>query len=443
MMFAARFAALAVVALVTACPATGEDVRPPADQLYFPTGLAIAPSEDVLFAVNANSDLRFASGLVQVIDLEKIDTAVDAWLSTEVAPAGCEKDSALPLGIVCDETPFIVADGSVRVGNFATDVGVQDLGGDLRLFVAVRGDPSLTWIDYDSAARDLSCGGQGPVGECDDAHRLTQMREDFDLAGFVDEPFGVYVDSQNEYVMVTHLSSGAVSVADAPADGSPPVLSDVIAGLFAANPNTGVRGAVGIAGRSPGAEGGRVYVTSRSESRIQTLYVSRPAQYPILVPSEYFFLNGVRPSDDSRGIAFGRGGDRAYVVNRDPPMLQSIDTSLGRDGVPKNELLSAVEICSGASNIAVADLGEGERVYIACFRDGQIWTVNPTDARLRTISDVGRGAHALVVAPGRRRLYVSNFLEDTIAVLDLTPGSRAENRVVMRLGTPRQAGGSK
>jgi hypothetical protein len=40
------------------------------------------------------------------------------------------------------------------------------------------------------------------------------------------------------------------------------------------------------------------------------------------------------------------------------------------------------------------------------------------------------------VAPGRRRLYVSNFLENTLAVIDLTPGAATRNRVVLRIGEP-------
>jgi DNA-binding beta-propeller fold protein YncE len=50
---------------------------------------------------------------------------------------------------------------------------------------------------------------------------------------------------------------------------------------------------------------------------------------------------------------------------------------------------------------------------------------------------VGRGPYSVVAAPVRQKLYVTNFLEDTIAVLDIKPGSPTRNRVVLRIGTPR------
>ena len=36
------------------CPASNEDVQPPSDQIYFPTGLAALPDESALFVANAN-----------------------------------------------------------------------------------------------------------------------------------------------------------------------------------------------------------------------------------------------------------------------------------------------------------------------------------------------------------------------------------------------------
>jgi DNA-binding beta-propeller fold protein YncE len=50
---------------------------------------------------------------------------------------------------------------------------------------------------------------------------------------------------------------------------------------------------------------------------------------------------------------------------------------------------------------------------------------------------VGRGPYGVAMSPTRKRLYVSNFLEDTLAVIDLTPGSATRNRVVLRIGEPR------
>jgi DNA-binding beta-propeller fold protein YncE len=227
-----------------------------------------------------------------------------------------------------------------------------------------------------------------------------------------------------------------VSLADAPGNGDAPILTDALRGVFEGDP---VSSALGAAARTPN---GRIYVTSRSENRVQIFTVLRiPGEFPALVPSEFFFLRGVEPSDNGRGIHFSDGGDVAYVVNRSPPMLQVLDTSMDATGSPRNELVRAVEICSSASNLAVGDLGQGERVYVACFREGQVWAINPASGIIESIIDVGRGPQALVLSVDRQQLYVSNFLEDTIAVIDLEPAARTENRVVLKLGRTRQSGG--
>lgn len=429
--------------LVAGCPATSEEVRPPSDKFYFPTGMGISPDQELLFVANANSDLRYDGGTVLPVSLDRVDAIANEWLTTGQVPEGrdCEVDLMVPYTLECGAREVILVDRGARIGNFVTDLQVQALedGEMLRLFTAVRGDPSLTWTDW--TGDDMDCGGSGDFPECDDEHRLTQLRDDDDLTGIPDEPFALFVDSTNGYVLVTHLTTGTVSLASAPPSGAKPILSDAIGNLFAPDPTTGIRGAVGVAGRLPGTRGDRIYVTSRSEARVQILTVLRSAGWPVLVPAEYFFINRVLPSTNGRDIAFSPDGDQAYIINRSPPMLQIIDTSLNEQGVPRNELRAGVEICPEASNLTVADAGRGERVYVACFRNSQVWVVDPAGAVVDAIVDVGRGPHALVASPDRAKLYVTNHLEDTVAVIDLVPGSTTENRVVLRLGHTRQSGG--
>lgn len=417
------------------CPASGEEVQPPRDQIFFPTGLALDPSDEVLFVVNANSNLAYDSASVVVADLDVIDTLTDTWLGGQLPDGDCIRDDILAHIAQCQEAEVLRPEASARIGNFATDLGVQELAdGDLRLFVPVRGDPSITWIDYE--AGQLTCGGTGSFPLCDDDHRLSQYLADLELPSLVTEPFGVYVDSGNGYAVVTHLAQAAVSLVDAPVDGSMPVLTDVVAGIFAAQGQQ--RSAVDAAGRMPGMPEDLLYVTSSTESRIQMMYVHRDGDRPRLAASEYFFLEQAFPSDNARGITFSDDGQRGYVVNRNPPMLQIIDTSLDEEGFPRNELEAAVEVCRDAAQVTLADLGEGERAYVSCFPASQIWVVDPVGAQVEAVIDVGRGPSALAVSEQRQKLYVANFLEDTLSVVDLAPGSATENLTVLRLGTPRQ-----
>ncbi|MBL4635517.1 MAG: YncE family protein [Kofleriaceae bacterium] len=431
------------VMALAACPATSDEVRPAADRFFFPTGLAMLGDGTALFVLNANSDLRFDSGSINVVDLDRVEEIADQWVASGAVPSDvdCDIDSSVAYTMVCNEKEFILANSTVRTGNFATEIGVQELDdGSSRIFAAVRGDPSLTWADFDPGSRTLSCGGSGAVPRCDEAHRLSRMRNDDSIGSMAVEPFGLYVDSVGGFVVLTHLVQGAVTLADAPLDGSPPILSDVLGGVFRPDNVSNVSSALGASARVPG---GQVYVTSRSEERVQTFTVGRiPGEFPALVPGDYFFLRGVSPSDNGRGIRFSPSGDRAYVVNRSPAVLQVLDTSLNEGGSPRNELVRTVELCSSASGLVVGDLGQGDRAYVSCFRQGQVWVVDPGLGSVDAIIDVGRGPQGLVLSELNNKLYVSNFLEDTVAVVDLESGSATENRVVLKLGRTRQSGGN-
>jgi DNA-binding beta-propeller fold protein YncE len=449
-----RSVLLPAVALV-GCTASSEQVRPPPDAVFFPTGAAISPDERFLFVANANSELRYDSGTIGVIDLNEVDRVATEWMSTGGSSVpGCEKDPDHRETLYCGpkqreddpepEAHFMIADASARIGNFATDIAVQDTGaGTLRLIVPTRGDPSIAWVDFDGSRLNCNDGAQG-FALCDEGHRLAYVHNDPDLALVPDEPFDAYADSNGQFAVVSHLTTGAVTLINSPIDGDATV-ADVMSGLFAADPVSGVRGATGIAARqSASSDGSMIYVASRSEDRVQTLTVGRPVNGadPYLLAGNYFFLNLVGAtagsSSDSRGLAFSANGDRMYVLNRKPPSLQVYDTSPGPTGYPKNQGIAATDICRQASTLTIMDTGDGDRVYVSCFQDGQVYVVDPRGlASVEQIITVGRGPYSVVAAPNRKKLYVTNFLEDTVVVLDVSPTSPYYNRVVLRIGDVR------
>ena len=432
--------------LLAGCTASSSEVQPPPDQLFFPTGAAVTPKETQLFVTNANSDLTYDSGAVSVFDLAHVDEVIAGWLTGRLVPSGCSQDGNFTETLQCTEELFLdnTADAGVRIGNFATEIAVQDTDtgrGEVRLIIPTRGDPSIAWIDWDGDR--LSCRPNAEGHEqCDDDHRLSFVQNDADNVSIPDEPFGAFADTAGEFAMVTHLSDGAVTLIDSPRGGDA-VITDIVSGVFARD-QSGLGGATGIAGRTPGATDDIVYVGSRSEDRIQTFTVGRPTNgaSPFLLRGNYFFLDAVGgtngQSSDTRGMAFSGSGERLYLVNRRPPSLQIYDTSLGNTGFPKNTPIGAVDICRQASTVAVADSGAGERIYVSCFQDGQIYIINPeAGGSTDDIVTVGGGPYSIVAAPGRKRLYVTNFLEDTIVVLDIDPASATRNRVVLRIGDPR------
>lgn len=453
---------------VAGCTASGDDVRAPQDRLVFPTGLAASPDERFLFVANANSELRFDSGSISVIDLGAVQGVIKQWIEHpeqfddrgQSPRSECRRDLDHGETLVCDETevpkgkPSLFKIGAgVRIGNFATDLAVQHFTGGLaRVIVPTRGDPSITWADF--LGDRLNCTRDAePNALCDDVHRLTSVKNNPDLPLVPPEPFSVFADPINGFAMVTHLSGGAVTLIRAPSDSSQVAVVDVRLGVFP-DLATGPGVASTIAGRHSETPGDAlVYVGSSTEDRIQTFTVGqRDNAAAYLLQGSYFFLdsvgNNVGGSSDTRGLRFSPTGDRLYVVNRTPPSIQIYDTSLGPSGVPRNVVTGASDICQQASGIAVLDTGAGERAYVTCFQDGQVYVVDPAgQSQVEDIIPVGRGPYAAAAVddkvdgmkdPDRRNLlFVSNFLEDTIAVIDVSPNSPQRNRVVLRIGKPR------
>ena len=440
-------------ALAAGCTASAAEVAPPPNQLFFPTGMAVAPGDSLLFVANANSELRYDSGSVSVIDLAAVDSVIAGWTgASHTVPDGCSPDTDHRETLVCDEKQFILADAGARVGNFATAIGVQDLhNGQLRLIVPTRGDPSVTWMDWDGSR--LTCNtGTGSNQLCDEEHRLLYVHNDPNLFLLPDEPFDVFVDSVADFAIITHLTSSAITLIDSPRDGKA-MIADVLLGLFQPDPATGLFGTTGVSGRNPGPND-IVYVGSSQENRIQMLTVGTPANYdPInhpehskyIVPGNFFFDqfvgDGAGLSSDTRGMAFSQSGDRMYQINRNPPSLQIYDTSLGPTGFPQNTGIAATDLCREASQVTVLDPGDGERAYVTCFQDGQIYVVDPRGTgSVEDVIPVGRGPYAVVAAPSRGEIFVSNNLEDTVAVIDVSPTSPLRNRVVLRIGVPKPPG---
>jgi hypothetical protein len=368
---------------------------------------------------------------------------VAEWLTSGTVPADCTPDLDHRETLTCAQPAFIAREAGVRIGNFATDISVQDLGdGRLRLVVPTRGDPSIAWIDWDGTRLDCNNASEG-YALCDDVHRLSFVQTAPELS-IPEEPFGVFAHSGGEFAMVTHLTTGAVTLIDSPKTGDAQV-TDVAIGVFLPDPNTGLRGATGIAGRRPASPNGDIiYVGSRSEDRIQTFTVGRPVNGapPFLLQGDWFFLDSVGrnsgESVDTRGMSFSPTGDKLYLVNRRPPSVQVFDTSLDLAGFPRNEPIGATDICRQASTVAVADTGDGERAYVTCFQDGQLYIIDArTGVRTEDIVLVGRGPYSVVAAPGQA-------VRDELPQLDhdTRPGSELSDAQSCRAPRRTPSGGS-
>jgi YVTN family beta-propeller protein len=87
------------------------------------------------------------------------------------------------------------------------------------------------------------------------------------------------------------------------------------------------------------------------------------------------------------------------------------------------------------------DAGRGNRIYVTCYDDGQIYVVDPDELMVTAIIDAGAGPTSLVFSPSDRGVaYVASYANSHLSIIDLLPGSPTENHVVMRIGLPHGYG---
>jgi DNA-binding beta-propeller fold protein YncE len=445
---------LTIIALVgagafAACAASSPG--PPTRDPYCPVALVVPQSDDALVLASANADLKYGAGSMQAYDLDVLSQLVAGWQAGRgTLPAGCVQSPTRVGVAVCPSTvngarAAYVLPTAVQIGNFASAMAGQALAsGKTRIFAAVRGDPSITWVDWDPATKSLDCSSSGSsFPRCDAAHRLDNLLDDPDLGAVTSEPFGVGVDAPGESVIVTHLTTGTLTLLHAPASGDQPIIADILTGIWAPN-SFGIITAVDAAVRHPGDPSHLFYVTSRSEARVNEVRVVPPTEAgaePRLVLARSFFYAPAPAGDgtagDARGLAFTADGDRMVMVSRSPNSLITFDTSLDAGGRPLDQMVGQVEICSQPSELSLYELVDRRLAYVSCFSSGEVWVVDLESQSLSGVIPVAPGPSALAISSGHKLGFVAEYGNDTVTVIDLDPASPNFNRAVLSLGLER------
>lgn len=275
--FAANHYAAATIALVgssivglAGCFTIAEGVPPPLDEFYYPTGVVVSPGRTTLYVVNSDFDLQYSGGTVQALDLvalrEKgrgLRDALNEGASMQPPRATADACAAQSPALTANDNTTLypgpcspVAFGQyvksvATIGAFASgatlaltnpcEIVDKDKGlirgRGARLFVPVRGDPSVTYFDV-TDDRDVSCGSPAmplertsPCGNPDDPAAClscgaTTNGERCSSSYLVGkdpsknprgltlpvEPVGIDVDDRGESIVVAHQSDATVSL---------------------------------------------------------------------------------------------------------------------------------------------------------------------------------------------------------------------------------------
>ena len=246
-------------AVASGCFTAGQGTTPPSNKFYFPTGLAVSPDGNVLYAINSDFDLQWNGGTLQSYRLDNLryDTS-DLIAANYASTQACNKDPKssackdMPAYLHQDNIPFLTQwssncsagtpsslgnqlgvhvgancappvdstssryfGNSVIVGAFAEDLRLVQLPGSdsLRLFAPMAGNSTVTWADVGSVKNPsmtnpeltIDCGA-GSDGRCDGAH---QTGNDPNSPGntrnltMPGEPYGIGISEDRTVLAVT------------------------------------------------------------------------------------------------------------------------------------------------------------------------------------------------------------------------------------------------
>lgn len=427
---------------------------PDLDALRHPTGLAVSTGQPALFVTNGNWDREQTDSTLMVVDL--------VTLYAELARPGdagdrsrpCRRISADDPTIECDPSRFIDPLVTVRLGTGAGNIAVDrpaGVQGSARLLVPTRSPPSVTWVD-------VLPGDDTPILDCDqnDDRRCGERHEIRTGARSADrlpgEPSRVFVDDQGaRFAYVPHLLEGGLSMLglDGP-DG--PELTDVEGEFYREDPfeDEELLGGFAVAARACDPErpvlGSRecerpfLYTTHRYFPGLRHFTVAPGLD--LILPGREVSLITVNPQV-VRGRPFMADlafedpaiGDRLLVVQATPPALLRMNTGLGDDDRPVDEIMDVVPLCDQPTVLAVhRSEGAEALALVTCAGEGRLAVIGLGRFGSLASVPVGRGAHEVVVDHDRQQAYVSNPPENTISIVSLDPRSPQRFTEWARLG---------
>lgn len=458
------------LALLAGCTSGTVGVPPPIDRLYFPTGIAHVDvpgkTEGVLFVANANFDKRYAGGSIVALPLDTLGLPELGLPNVlpDGGPGGVKEISALNLD----------ASQSVQIASFSGELGVQPVSPDsYRIYVPTRSEGmnvyrALATIDANGTP-SLACIGGGSGQDCTATGASLSPRE-FERtdAGVprAPSPYGVSVASRTCAVADDCCATGTTDCGRTCAagqclgtDGQPyadlwvthlqqadsPLLSNLnfrgylvrldsdaftVSEQSFINIGSGATNSVAVAGSW-------VYATGRVLSPAPNLLriVNRDGVVASTSLEAYFRVS------DARGITLSSDGKRMFIVGRAPDTLLIANiTETG--GIPILTFVRGVSLPDAPNEVRViARPGRGDLVAVTCTSAGSVVLYDDdVGDHVSLLTGVGVQPFGLAVdvRGNAARIFVSNFGDGRIAVIDVADLDRPQGaRVVAQLG-PQQ-----
>lgn len=441
-------------------------VIPPANQLYYPLGLAVLEgSPSVLAVANTNFDQRYNAGTLTTLKLDELIAALPA--------------ADAPVSYIEDVTPFVA--GSVRINNFASDLVAvpQGAAGRYRVVFAHRGRNRIQVVEANNGALDCSTDARPPeLGlDCTLAYLGRTQYGD---------PFAIAYSPTSSVVAVGHLLTqqevrqgpliSGLTVAEM--SGFDRRIAAEVAGtdpddtyeprLARFNNISGTNALAFVPGSKIGsplgsflAAGRRVGVDSTTEPSLLSFDLAFDENGArLLSPSQLSVsLEAIAFLDEARGIVVSPSSDRVFLSVRMRALDGTISSGMGVFELD-NSYLRARSIAEGGEELGdpvvlerTIDGRLARWLYVPDILTDSIWVFDASTDQITVIGEIGGremrtvggatfAAHLLdapskivfVERNGRTFGFVSNFANSTLAVIDATSASPLDHRVIARIG---------
>jgi DNA-binding beta-propeller fold protein YncE len=435
------FAALALTTMLSACGIEPVGFVAPADDIYYPSGLAVHPNGRVVYVVSANTDKRYNTGTLTAIDLDQLKTGDLADENRQT--------------IIAESTQYIDAFGAAPV-----------LDRDARrMFVPTRENNTHYVMDLDATGTIVGCGDR-PVKSrtsCDSTHSFHVGGTTFDKAlddtdaaeiwnGATVQPLpGLPV----EYLFLTHLGAGVVTAYDITRNALTNPMGFAAAALLGKDRLGGtVNGTAAIAVAGAASPKPYVYVGSSKLIAVKSgtsasglLFFFEPKLATADVGDRgavnmQFYLGGPTLSTDVKFLLTNPAGDRLFALTRDPDSLSVLDVSLDASGYPKNDFIKSVSLGRQPTSATYVPAVPGghDLIYVATIGDGAIFIIDAeTYAVVGKIRASQEGPFYLgtVNRPAGPLVVCTYFNDDGLIVIDASNPDPTLHTPVARIGSRR------
>lgn len=416
---------------------------PPARSFYYPQDVAATPQGRYVYVLSSNFDQRFNAGWVSVVDVDAVLDAVDA-----------EREN--PRAAVVHQLRVLSLGGELALApdgkrGLITHRGVR------------RAQPLVTVFSASDAGSKLRCGdpndntGLNTADRRTDCDREHLLELDVDLERNVANPFSA---------VAWHWGGDAdVPVAAVGMLGEPVM---VVLGLAEPATQLGVlpvgQGGISSIAVHPDASGRYLAALSHlggaqpQPSSIYSIELGVRAGEPDIAASRVArdALHQQTGGRDLADIAFAPDGQHAYVTNRygdanDPQPGGVVATRSAFADVersetqararPVYEAVGSQPIAVEPAQLAYVPRPQGDLLAVASFTDDTVDVLAVEGGQLQPVAridGVGAGPFAVehVSRAGRQLLWVSNFIDHSLAVVDVSSESPGAFSVIARLTNP-------